>query len=207
MIVILDYGVGNLYNIKKVLQFTQKKIIISNNIKKILKADLLILPGVGSFEFAIKNLKKKKLENAVIKYVKTGKPVLATCVGMQILMTKSYENGIFKGLNLIKGKVKNIRNLSKKIKLPIIGWHKIIPNTASNIYQKLNLKNKYFYFVHSYYVEPDEKKYIIAYYSNGIIKYPAIVKKDNIIGFQFHFEISGDSGKKLIKELIKELGV
>ena len=209
MIVIVDYGIGNIFNILKCLKSLNKKIIVSNNEKEILNSNFLILPGVGSFGYAAAKLKKSNLDKTIIEYVNKGKFLLGTCVGMQLLMTKSYEDGVHDGLNLIPGNVNHLKILNKKnlkIKYPHIGWSKInILN--KKISSKLKIQDKDFYFVHSYYSQPTDKKDIVGFTDYSNMQFPSIIKKENVIGFQFHFEISGKNGLTLIDNLFKNFDI
>lgn len=203
MISIIDYGVGNIFNIKKCLNNIGEKFIVTNSERIINDSNIILLPGVGSFGYASKMLRKTNLDKIIKKNVKKGKFLIGTCVGMQLLMDQSYEKGIHTGLGLISGQVEHLKNLySKKneAKYPCIGYSKL-NFVKNNLKIKNETNNKCFYFVHSYYVNTN-KKFIIAnnkYYDK---EYPAIIQKDNIIGLQFHFEISGNSGQKLISKII-----
>lgn len=203
MISIVDYGVGNIFSIKKCLSKIGEKFIVTNSEIEINDSKIILLPGVGSFGYASKMLRKNNLDEVIKNNVKKGKLLIGTCVGMQLLMNKSYEKGVHTGLGLINGHVEHLKNLynkNDKVKYPCIGYSKLnfIDN---NLKIKNETNNKFFYFVHSYYVNTN-KKYLVAKNKYFEKEYPAIIKKDNVIGLQFHFEISGGSGQKLISKII-----
>lgn len=204
MILILDYGVGNLLSIQRAFKFFDVEIKISNSIKDINNSSHLILPGVGSFGFAMKNIEKINFQEKINDYVNSGRPILGTCLGMQLLLNSSEEFGNFRGLGLIKGKVrtlKNLNNYQNPIKLPNIGWQKL--NFENNNQLLLNIDSKdEFYHVHSYYCEIENNSEILSFgkFENNF--FPNIIRKENIFGVQFHPEKSGQSGLKLIKNFI-----
>ena len=198
-IIILDYGLGNILSVKRALEYCDAKVIVSSNKKDILKADKVVLPGVGAFGVAIKKLKSLGLDDVIkeVNYKET--PLLGICLGMQLLLSDSKEFGFNEGLNLIPGSVIPIpKNSSKinKIKIPHIGWNQIFSykeNKTGN-FLKDSFVNEYFYFVHSFMAAPKniENRYADCNY-NGI-SIPAVIGKNNIIGCQFHPEKSGKTG-------------
>lgn len=198
-ICILDYGIGNIFSLKNILKKNDINFTYSRSKKDILNATHLILPGVGSFNIAIKKL----LDAIPIDFLNKEvlikkKPILGICVGMQIMATNGYENTFTSGLNWIKGSVKIID--SKQLSLPQVGWNNLfLKKTKSNIINKLN--NKDFYFLNSYYFDVTNKKNVIAYSKYGI-NFPSIIQKKNIIGVQFHPEKSQTAGFQLIKNFI-----
>ena len=199
-ICILDYGVGNIFSLKNILKKNDINFSYSRSKKDILNATHLILPGVGSFNVAIKKLSESIsidfLNNEVLN---KKKPILGICVGMQIMATNGYENTLTSGLGWIDGSVKVIE--SKKLPLPQVGWNSLLLfKKKSDIINQI--ENKDFYFLNSYYFDIMNKKNVIAYSSYGI-KFPSVIQKDNIIGVQFHPEKSQKAGIQLIKNFIK----
>jgi glutamine amidotransferase len=198
-ICILDYGVGNIFSLKNILKKNDINFSYSRSKKDILNATHLILPGVGSFNVAIKKLSESIsidfLNNEVLN---KKKPILGICVGMQIMATNGYENIYTRGLSWIDGTVKIID--SKKLSLPHVGWNSLLIKKKSDIIN--NIENKDFYFLNSYYFDIMNKKNVIAYSSYGI-KFPSVIQKDNIVGVQFHPEKSQKAGIQLIKNFIK----
>ncbi len=200
MIAIIDYGVGNLRSVQKSLEKIGLDSIITENSEEIDNADSIILPGVGAYRDAINNLKIKNLDKVIKSNVDKGKLLLGICLGMQLLYEKSYEDGEYDGLGLLKGE---IVKFDKGLKIPHMGWNnlKIVRNNDITKYIK---EDDYVYFVHSYYAKSSGDE-IIAYADYGK-KVPGIVGYKNIYGFQFHPEKSGDVGLSLLKaygEMIK----
>ena len=201
-IALIDYGSGNLQSAYKALELVsncKNKIFITSNSKDLLKADKIILPGVGAFADCIKGLKSISGMIDVLNEVvlEKKKPFLGICIGMQLLATKGKEKGDHDGLGWIKGKVIKIKK-SKKIKIPHMGW-----NTVKVISKHPILKRKKFesYFVHSYNFICKNKKNIIAT-CDYQQKITAIVGKENIIGTQFHPEKSQKIGLEILKNFV-----
>jgi imidazole glycerol-phosphate synthase subunit HisH len=202
-IVIIDYGVGNTYSVSNAIKFLgYKKLKISNDEKIIRGADALILPGVGAFDEATKNLKERNLvdvlnEEVLIK----NKPILGICLGMQLLATESEENGLHKGLNWIEGKVKKL-NLPEGFAIPHVGWNDIYCKAVDPLFNKSG-NHSNFYFDHSYYFDCDDK-YVAAYCDYGK-KVTAAVQHKNIFGVQFHPEKSQTNGLKLFRSFFNSI--
>lgn len=202
-ITIIDYGIGNVhsvYNSIKALGY--KKILISDKPKEIKESDVLILPGVGAFETCINNLKERRLLDILNKEVLIEKkPILGICVGMQLLATKSEENGNHLGLGWIDGTVKKLI-IPPNLKVPHVGWNNIKIKPRSPLFSN-NDQNTNFYFDHSYHFECEEKN-IIGVCDYGI-KVTAAVQKNNIYGVQFHPEKSQTSGLKLFRGFLNSI--
>lgn len=198
MNIIIDYGVGNLDSLKRACEEIDFPVIVSNKVEDILRASSIILPGVGAYEAAMKELYKLELVESIKERANKGVPILGICLGMQLLYEKSEENGEYKGLGLIKGTVKQIPNL---VKVPHMGWNKLLFNKQADVLKYVN-EEEYVYFVHSYYVDSMNEE-VIAYSDYGV-KVPAIVKQNNIVGMQFHPEKSSETGLNLLKAF-KEL--
>jgi len=193
--VVVDYEMGNLLSVTKALTDLGYNPSITSDPKRILEEDIVILPGVGAFRDAVKNLQEKGLFSVLKERAGLGRPILGICLGMQLLFTKSYEDGEYEGLDLIPGEV--VR-LQKAPKIPHMGWNKLLPKEVNDSLFK-NLNDYYVYFVHSYYAKTDSK-YVVAYAEYGE-KFPAVVKRGNIFGFQFHPEKSGSVGRQILKNL------
>lgn len=203
-ITIIDYGCGNILNLIRAIKFIGYDVEVTHDHKKIVKSSHIILPGVGAFGNAMKQLEKYGLPNTILEYVKLNKPLLGICLGMQILFTKSYEFGVHKGLNLIEGEVIKISNeKNKEIKIPHIGWNTIYPSNDQKEWKNKIVKNssmeKNFYFVHSYICITKDSNLTIASCDYSGITIPAIVSNNNIFGCQFHPEKSSEEGLNILK--------
>ena len=211
-ILIIDYGSGNIksvYNsVKKTLQDLNKSsdLKVSSNILEIIKADKIILPGVGSFDQCMQRIRKINglIETLNDQIVTKKKPFLGICVGMQVLADYGYENQKTKGLSWIEGDVRSMKNsicAAKCLKIPHMGWNNLSINKKNNLFDNITDEDQ-FYFVHSYFFDIKHKKNIICNTKYGI-DIPAIVNEDNIFGFQFHPEKSGISGLKILYNWLK----
>ena len=201
-ITIIDYGMGNILSIQNAINFLGYKSLLSNEPKIIEKSDVLILPGVGSFNEAMKRLNKLKLVEAIKKNIfhNNGK-ILGICLGMQLLAKNGIENGKIKGIGLINGSVLSLKSKTNKV-LPHIGFNKIIDNPDSKLFNGIK-KDKYFYFVHSYYFEPKSEDLNFKYsYCNYGKKFIFSFEKDNIFGTQFHPEKSQKNGLTLLNNFL-----
>ncbi len=196
MITIIDYGMGNLRSVQKAFEFLGYEAQITDDKNKIKDASSLVLPGVGAFGDAMDALDKRELIDVIPNEVKKGKPFLGICLGMQLLFEKSYEHGEFLGLGIIPGEVKRFM-LPNEFKVPQIGWNKL-NIIQGEIFDK-EQKDQYVYFVHSYYCDPNEKKYIAAT-SNYGVEFCAATAYDNVFATQFHPEKSSETGLNMLKK-------
>ena len=200
MPVIIDYGVGNLFSLTSSFKFIGQDVTVTSDKQKIADADRLILPGVGAFSDAAKALKETGMYKVVIEEAKKGKPLLGICLGMQMLLTKSYEYGEHDGLNLIPGNVKPLAPvIGADLKVPHIGWNSLqFPeNKAKSQIYKYVEPGEHVYFVHSYY-GADCAEYVSAYTEYGA-DITASVEFENVYGTQFHPEKSGKTGLNILK--------
>lgn len=199
MITIINYGSGNLKSIKNGFQKIGVETKISNDLNDLKNAEALILPGVGAFGNAMENLQKYK--EVIHEHVHDKKPFLGICLGLQVLFSRSQESEGVDGLNLLEGEViKFPESLTKKgMKIPHMGWNELQIKHPCPILN--NIKNDYMYFVHSYYVSPEDEKIIVATVDYGI-EVPAAVCKDNIFATQFHPEKSGPVGLEILKNFV-----
>ncbi len=185
MITIIDYGIGNLGSVANALNQLGTKYRISNNQQEISSSTGLILPGVGAAGVGMENLRSRQLDQLLKQLIKSGKPFLGICLGMQLLFDTSEENNT-KCLGIIPGTVNKFK---KETKVPQIGWNKVSP------------ENNYFYFVNSYYCVPQDPSIITGTTVYGET-FASQITKGNIWGVQFHPEKSGPAGFKLLKEFI-----
>lgn len=202
-IVIIDYGLGNLFSVNQACQTVGLNVKISNIKEEIRNADAIILPGVGAFIEAMNNLEKLDLVNSIIEAVKNGKPFFGICLGMQLIFSRSEEFGSGNGLNLIPGVIKKFtttRN-DKIFKVPQIAWNNIYSHKKKWKDTPLyNIEeNEFMYFVHSYYAEPLFDDSILTKTNYSDIEYCSAVLKDNIFATQFHPEKSAEKGIKIYK--------
>lgn len=193
MHVIIDYGMGNLASVQRAFEKLNVDVKISNKEEDLRNAKSLILPGVGAFRDAIKLLDESGLSAVIKDEVSKGKYIIGICLGMQLLYEKGYEYGDYDGLGLIKG---NIQFLDVKLKIPHMGWNNLKFNKEDPILKYIK-EDEYVYFVHSYYAESDNSELVA--YSEYEKKVPAIVRKDNVYGIQFHPEKSGETGFNILK--------
>jgi imidazole glycerol-phosphate synthase subunit HisH len=199
VIVIVDYNLGNLGSIKNMIHRNGFDSVITSDPDVVLKASRLILPGVGSFDHAILNLKELGLFEVVKKIAESGVPTLGICLGMQILADGS-EEGVETGLGLVPGKVKKF-SLSPSFKIPHMGWNFAKPYTDNSLFTDLEIDSR-FYFVHSYYFECLNQENVLAK-TNYDGEFTSAVSKKNIFGVQFHPEKSHLYGMKLLKNFIE----
>ena len=194
MNIIADYGRGNLRSRKNALDRIGMETEISSSPQKIMRADSLIIPGVGAFADAMDAMDAAGLTQVIKDFAKSGKYVLGICLGMQLLYEKGYEYGEREGLGLIKG---SIRYLDIEEKVPHMGWNDLKFEKDSDPVLRKIKEGEYVYFVHSYYADSDGSE--IAAYAEYGTKIPAIVRQGNIYGMQFHPEKSGDTGERLLE--------
>jgi len=199
MVVVIDYGMGNLHSVGKALEEVGAKVKISSRPNDILRADKLVLPGVGAFKEAMQGLKKRDLIEPITQYIKKGQLFLGLCLGLQLLFEESEEGGRVKGLGILNGRVKKF---SSRLKIPHMGWNEIRKKKANCPLLK-NIPDKgYMYFVHSYYVAPADKS-IIAATTNYGIDFTSALWKDNIYAFQGHPEKSQKLGLKILENFVR----
>jgi glutamine amidotransferase len=196
--VIIDYGMGNLRSVEKAVEAVGGRPLISGDPDVVCRAKRLILPGVGAFGDAMENLRRQNLDAAIREAVRTGTPLLGLCLGLQLLFTESDEFGTHEGLNLIPGKVRRFREPG--LRVPHVGWNQI-EGVHPNPLLKDIPEGAYFYFVHSYYAEPDNAENVLCWTSYGG-RFCSIAWSDRVWGAQFHPEKSQDCGKRLLRNFL-----
>lgn len=199
MIAIIDYGVGNLFSLQCSLNKVGAESVITSDRQTIDNAEKIILPGVGAFGDAAAKLKLNGLDEVVKRQCANGKPLLGICVGMQLLLEKSYEYGEHEGLGLIDGEVVALGDYIYGLKIPHIGWNTLSFSGENPLFSGMK-SGEYVYFVHSYFAKCD--KYVSATTDYGIAV-TAAVRKENVFGVQFHPEKSGNNGLKILKNFAR----
>lgn len=201
MIAIIDYGMGNLRSVQKGFEKIGADALVSADPQVILKADKIVLPGVGAFRDCMRNLEQAGFVEPILKVIAEGRPFLGICVGMQLLFTDSVEFGLYQGLNLIPGHVlrfpDGMQEDAEELKVPHMGWNQLNfksrPPAFDGIADQTNV-----YFVHSYYAKPDDESVIATTTGYGI-EFCSAIWKDNIVATQFHPEKSQAAGLRILK--------
>jgi imidazole glycerol-phosphate synthase subunit HisH len=203
-VAIIDYQMSNLFSVKHACDFVGLDSKITSDKKEILESDAAILPGVGAFQQAMKNLDKLDLILPIKDFIQSGKPFLGICLGMQLLFSESEEFGICKGLDLIKGKVVKFGSQAQtevSIKVPQIGWNQISRPEERESWQNTPYANisdgEYMYFVHSFYTIPSNKEDMLSITEYEGTKYCSSILSNNIFATQFHPEKSAREGIKI----------
>lgn len=204
MIAVIDYGMGNLRSVQKAFEKLGIEAKTTDKPEDINNAEKLVLPGVGAFNDAKDGLEHRGLIEPILNGINTGKPFLGICLGLQLLFTKSMENGEHEGLDLIPGKVvrfeqayKQTSSQADKLKIPHMGWNQIFPKRNVPILKGVPSAS-YMYFVHSYYVSPDNEADIATETDYGT-RFTSMVWRKNIFATQFHPEKSQKHGLTILK--------
>ena len=220
MIAVIDYGMGNLRSVQKALEVAGARTRVTSNPKDLSRCEKLVFPGVGAFGEAMKELKRRKLVEPIKDAIGEGKPFLGLCLGLQLLFEKSAEAPGVKGLAILKGESKRFKSQitshkSQVFKVPHMGWNNI--KVASHPAHETRggagksevtsiLKGvpsgSYMYFVHSYYVAPEDRSAILTTTDYGL-NFVSGICKDNIYAFQFHPEKSQETGLRILKNFVR----
>ena len=202
MMVIVDYGMGNVQSVKNALEFLGYEALISRKEEDIRNAEKLILPGVGAFIDGMKNLEIFNLKEILYdEVINKKKPLLGICLGMQLLAQDSEEGGYYKGLGWIYGNVKQLKIKLKESKIPHVGWNNIKIQREDALLKGIP-DDSDFYFIHSYHVVPIDKTMITSTCDYGA-EFVSTMSKDNIFATQFHPEKSQDKGLKILENFMK----
>lgn len=203
MIVLIDYGVGNLFSLKNAFDYLGIETCLSNDPAVITRADAVILPGVGAFGDAMQQLRDHQLIACLDEAVSSKKPLLGICLGMQLLYKTSYEYGEWPGLGYFDGSIVGLQGIiSDTLKVPHMGWNKLEIQKDSPLFAGIEEHDEV-YFVHSYAARPKNQE-VLASADYGIAV-PAVVQRGNIYGMQFHPEKSGRVGLQLLQNFVKEV--
>jgi glutamine amidotransferase len=205
MIAIIDYQMSNLFSVKNALEYLGIDSEITSDVTKIMAAKGAILPGVGAFAEAMKHLKTLDLIQPIKDFINSGKPFMGICLGFHLLFTESEEFGVTRGMDILQGKVESFSRHVKSKKIPHIGWNRILTNndvlkedSFINPLKDIN-SDEYMYFVHSFYVDPDNKDIIATETEYDSFTFCSSVLKGNVFASQFHPEKSGTSGLNILK--------
>lgn len=200
MITVVDYGMGNLRSVSKALEHLGGRVRVSSKWQEIEKAEKLVLPGVGAFGDAVRELHYLRLFEPIKRYLETKRPFLGICLGLQLLFAESEEDPTTIGLSHFPGKVIAFR--SSQDKIPHMGWNNVSFNRQHPFLKGLN-RDPYFYFVHSYYAQPDNPAISLAGCQYGNATFPAILGQGWQVATQFHPEKSQKAGLTLLKNFIE----
>jgi glutamine amidotransferase len=195
-IVIIDYGMANLRSVQKAFEKVGAAAIITSDPNQIAEAKRLVLPGVGAFRDAIARLHEAKFVEPIKQHINSGRPFLGICLGLQLLFTKSYEDGVYDGLDIFPGKVVRFDNVPG-LKVPHMGWNQLRIQKAAPIFRDLP-PDPAVYFVHSYYVRPKDAS-IIATETDYPTPFTSAIWRDNVVATQFHPEKSQKVGLAILK--------
>ncbi len=201
-IVIVDYGMGNLRNVQRGFEKVGFDAKVTRSRKAIEGAAGIVLPGVGAFKDCMINLDRYNLTEPILRSIKKGKPYLGICLGLQILFSESEEFGRHKGLDVVKGKVVRFKP-DPEHKVPHMGWNTVEMKKEVPMLKGIK-SGDFFYFVHSYYVVPDEEEWVGTSTSYGT-SFASSIWKDNIFATQFHPEKSQDKGLKILETFARSL--
>lgn len=202
MIAVIDYGMGNLRSVEKALEKLGADVAIVSDPERLSLADKIVLPGVGAFKDTISGIESRGLKDIISEFIGSGRPYLGICMGYQAIFEESEEGGRHKGLCALKGSVKRF-SPGRNLKVPHMGWNQVSFREGKELCPLLKgIENdSYFYFDHSYYVEPSEDN-IVAGVTDYGIDFASMIWKDNIFAVQFHPEKSQEIGLKMLKNFI-----
>ncbi|MDL2224790.1 imidazole glycerol phosphate synthase subunit HisH [Eubacteriales bacterium OttesenSCG-928-M02] len=199
MLAIMDYGAGNLHSVEKAFRFLGADAIVTQKPKDIDNANSVVVPGVGAFGDAREKLATSGMENALFRAIKSGKPVLGICLGLQLLFETSYENGEYKGTGILPGEIKQF--CGDGLKVPHMGWNGLsFQEKSCPLFEGLQ-DGCQVYFVHSYYAPYTGQDFVAATVDYGDVAIAAI-HRDNLYATQFHPEKSGDVGMRMLQNFL-----
>ena len=199
MVAIIDYDAGNIKSVEKAVQFLGSEVYLTRDPETILSADRAILPGVGAFGDAMEKLHGYGLSEVIHDFVKTGRPFLGICLGLQLLFPESEESPGVEGLSLLPGKIRRIPEGEGR-KVPQIGWNDLTLTPGTRLFSGVK-DHPYVYFVHSYYLDAEDKNQVAATTEYGVT-IDAAVEAGNIFACQFHPEKSSEVGLQILKNFL-----
>ena len=201
MIAIIDYGMGNLRSVQKGFERVGCEAVVTADPKVVLEAHKVVLPGVGAFPDCMRNLEQGGFIEPLLKVIRDGRPFLGICLGLQLLFTESEEFGVHQGLNVIPGRVirfpEGLTSGGENLKIPHMGWNQLALKRPPPVFAGIEQGDN-FYFVHSFYVVPDDEQVVATTTSYGI-EFCSSIWKDNIVATQFHPEKSQEKGLQILK--------
>lgn len=200
MVAIIDYDAGNIKSVEKAIQFLGSEAVITRDPDEILSATHVILPGVGAFGDAMEKLHKYGLVPVIQEVVKRNIPFIGICLGLQLLFERSEETPGVEGLSILKGEIKRIPD-KDDLKIPHIGWNSLKYPNRGRLYEGIP-EDSYVYFVHSYYLDAEDKDIVVAATEYGT-EIHASVEKGNVFACQFHPEKSSSVGLKILENFLK----
>ena len=200
MISIIDYEMGNLRSVQKAFEYLGFQASFVNTPEQIERADKLVLPGVGAFKDAMRQLNQRDLGHAIKTAVDSGKHLLGICLGLQLLFESSSEGGEHFGLGIIPGTVKKFE-LPGEFKVPHMGWNQVTVSACDPVFEPI-AQNEWFYFVHSYYAKPSDSKCVTLSSDYGH-PFCAALNQDNVFACQFHPEKSQSAGLQILQRFVE----
>ena len=199
MIAIIDYQMGNLRSVQKAFEKVGAQAVITSDPRELAQAEKVVLPGVGAFRDAIAELRRRDLTQPIRETIEARKPFLGICLGLQLLFDVSYEDGEYEGLGVLKGKVVRFE-VPREFKVPHMGWNQALIRRRAPILDGI-AEGTHFYFVHSYYVVPEDTE-VIAIEADYHRPFCAMVWRDNLFATQFHPEKSQAQGLRMLKNFV-----
>lgn len=203
-VTVVDYGIGNIHSVVKALRYLGAEVALTESPEDVASAARLLVPGVGAFADGLRGLKERGLDEAILQHVATGRPLMAICLGMQLLLTESIEFGTHRGLDVVPGRVVEIPR-APGVKVPQIGWNRIAPPPGGS-WTGTPLAEvepgTMVYFVHSFSAVPSAETDRLADTVYGGFRVSAAVRRGNVVGVQFHPEKSGPVGLSILQQFL-----
>ncbi len=198
-VAVIDYGMGNRRSVEKALEHVGARTAVTGDHDELRAADGLVLPGVGAFPQAMRNLEELGLQDVIVECVERGTPLLGICLGMQLLFSSSEEMGGATGLGLIRGEVTRLR--AGALRIPHIGWNEVRFERASALIEELPRQGCAFYHVHSFAARPSDPDAVVGTTEYGE-RFPTVVARENVFGVQFHPEKSSRNGLSMLHDFV-----
>jgi glutamine amidotransferase len=202
MIAIVDYQMGNLRSVQKALERVGHAAVVTDDARELARAERIILPGVGAFRDAIAELRRRELVEPIKEAIASGKPFLGICLGLQLLFDVSYEDGEYEGLGVLPGDVRRFE-VPAEFKVPHMGWNTVSLRRRPPLFDGVE-DGRHFYFVHSYYVVPQDEG-VIAGETDYHRPFCSMIWRDNLVATQFHPEKSQADGLRLLKNFAEQV--